>query len=216
MIPVQIHHPQNSSELNSSRKPCSRTRGATPPTPRPSEPPSFLLPHTRGYTGGGAHRCWQVLALAQAGLHRRESRARAPRGPCSRTRGATPPVAACSSNRSSLLPHTRGYTGHLGSGRKAVILAPAHAVLHRHRAFSCRHGAPCSRTRGATPRGPGMKVTNRTLLPHTRGYTGGHAKPSERQALAPAHAGLHRLRARDHHGRAACSRTRRAIPRPGR
>ncbi len=112
-----------------------------------------------------------------------------------------------------MLPHTRGYTAYSTTVGAAVLLAPAHAGLHRWRRSSMLAG-PCSCTGGATPTGVSRACSPWPLLPHTRGYTASGGLQLQQVELAPAHAGLHRPPRERSQGCDPCSRTRGATPSP--
>ncbi len=177
------------------RSSCSRTRGATPAGERLSSIVRALLPHTRGYTAArGALTANRHLAPAHAGLHRLRGSPGHPSPSCSRTRG--------------------GYTESAFAKLLFHVPAPACAGLHRGLAFSPACLNSRSRTRGTTPTLDGERNRVTTLLPHTRGYTGGRPYHRDRRGPASAHAGLHRLPIDLLPSLGTCSRTRGDTPSP--
>ncbi len=86
------------------------------------------------------------------------------------------------------------------------VLFPAHAGMHRSARSSSRASGSVPRACGDAPLLARLAHNVRCCSPRMRGCTVGHGDVGHAPALFPAHAGMHRPRAR-------CRRRRRSVPR---
>ena len=153
----------------------------------------WVSPHTRGWTRiqrlAGRDDCGFP---AHAGMDRFMARGPARRQWFPRTRGDGPMSAAMSRRRSSVSPHTRGWTRLGQPVDRRTDGFPAHAGMDPRSTSSAAWSSGFPRTRGDGPVLERLPRLERMVSPHTRGWTSEEHQHPGAETGFPAHAGMDR------------------------
>ncbi len=185
--------PPRQLEVRSVPRAC----GDAPPRGVLTGLPLRCSPRMRGCTGGDRRRARDShLFPAHAGMHRPR------RCPCRcgltvpRACGDAPRCLDALDQARACSPRMRGCTGRRSRPPAPRDLFPAHAGMHRSPTLRRSHTSPVPRACGDAPLAATPSCPHPTCSPRMRGCTAQRGRSVDRQALFPAHAGMHRCRRR--------------------